>query len=501
MGQTLDQQVRPDRPPQLVERGPWLILVLLAVIVLWLRPIGSSFWLDETGTYWVIKDSLAETIDRAWRFQGQTPAYYVIAWFARFVGGPSEIALRLPSVLATATATFLVYRLGHRMFDHGTGVLSAIIFASLGNVAYIAIDARPYAFALLALTASTVMLVRLLEQGGVERAIAYALSVAGTVYLHYLFALGFVAHVAYVVALSVKQPARPKLRYMGMALGTIVLLLAPLVPRVIDLWSRRQQLFIPVLSNSVEALVAILVPSTLAAGFLLGIVLALTTTAVSFRRPVAAPGAAPLAATWAIGPPILLFAVAQLPFFSVLSPAYARSALPGLALLVGWIIRGLEPPPARRIVTSVVVILSLLLSGGRWHDQEDWRGAAEAVNGLIDDPRTPVLVHPAFTESRLIELFDNPEQRSWLLAPLSRYPVAGKVIPLPYDFNRESEAYLEQVVRNDLSEASRFILLTRYPFVPYHRWLDGRLRADGFESRDAGNFGIIQVVVFTKTRA
>ena len=97
--------------PQPIEEPPapghvrWLLMVTAVVIgALWLVPLFSSLWLDELGTYWVVKDGLGDAVHRALTFHGQSPLYYSIVWAARSVGGNSEAVLRLPSLIATAAS-------------------------------------------------------------------------------------------------------------------------------------------------------------------------------------------------------------------------------------------------------------------------------------------------------------------------------------------------------------------------------------------------------------
>ena len=108
-----------QRRPQPVEETPapghvrWLAIVTAVVICsLWVMPLFSSLWLDELGTWWVVKDGLGDTVHRALTFHGQSPLYYLIVWSARVVGGHSEVVLRLPSLIAAAVSAVLLYRLG-----------------------------------------------------------------------------------------------------------------------------------------------------------------------------------------------------------------------------------------------------------------------------------------------------------------------------------------------------------------------------------------------------
>src|ERR1041384_8182196 len=83
----------------------------LGIATLWLLPMRGSLWMDELGTYFVNKDGLHQTIERAWHIQGQTPLWYAIEWAVRSVGGKSEFVLRLPSLVAMSIALYLFYRL------------------------------------------------------------------------------------------------------------------------------------------------------------------------------------------------------------------------------------------------------------------------------------------------------------------------------------------------------------------------------------------------------
>jgi hypothetical protein len=62
-----------------------------------------------------------------------------------------------------------------------------------------------------------------------------------------------------------------------------------------------------------------------------------------------------------------------------------------------------------------------------------------------------------------------------------------------------SRDYLEGLVTGRLAGVDRFLLVTRYPQVPFRDWLDGRLRPEGYTSRVIGTFGVIQVIEFSRS--
>src|SRR5207253_1569379 len=98
------------RGPSFAERVASIALMatIAAGVALWVVPIASSLWLDETGTYWVIKDGLAPAIHRSLAIQGQSPLFYLLELGALRLGGLHESTLRVPSVIAMAVASVYV---------------------------------------------------------------------------------------------------------------------------------------------------------------------------------------------------------------------------------------------------------------------------------------------------------------------------------------------------------------------------------------------------------
>src|SRR5581483_9314585 len=95
----------------------WLLPLLLAlsVVRLWLMPLGSSFWLDETATVFVARHgshhpSLAIAAPQAW----QSWYYPLIRWEGALFGY-SEVATRLISVLAMIAFLAAFARLAARL--------------------------------------------------------------------------------------------------------------------------------------------------------------------------------------------------------------------------------------------------------------------------------------------------------------------------------------------------------------------------------------------------
>ena len=164
------------------------VLLGVATLELWVVPMFTSLWLDETATFWVIKDGIVKAVARSMYWTGQSPVYYATAWLALVLGGRHEAVLRLPSLLALGLAAVLFYKLAGRLFDRTTARLAVLAFACSEPVAYAAADARPYALGLCALIASALLLAAWLETARLRYGIGYPVAVALAIYTHCLLA-------------------------------------------------------------------------------------------------------------------------------------------------------------------------------------------------------------------------------------------------------------------------------------------------------------------------
>jgi hypothetical protein len=63
---------------------------------------------------------------------------------------------------------------------------------------------------------------------------------------------------------------------------------------------------------------------------------------------------------------------------------------------------------------------------------------------------------------------------SYLMAPLSIYSGAGKIIPVPNEFDEASRLDLDSSILPTLRSADRFVLITR-DTPAYNNWITARL--------------------------
>lgn len=477
-----------DEPEQRAHDRFLATAAIVAAAGLWLPQLTSSFRLDETATHWLVSGGVVRAVERSQEFQGESPFYTLIAYATRHVFGSSELALRIPSLLAMALAAWLVFRLGRRLAGREIGLIAAVVFVSTHGMAFAAGDARPYALSIAALAGSTLALVRWTEEGRRRDAAIYVVLVAAALYMHYLTGLAIVAHPLYVRA----RRGAIGLRHYAAAAAAAGILMIPAVPHLASLVDRREHLEVP-LSISLVDLFTVLVPPLLVGTAIAGVVVAGARERLGARAGDVQPGAPTLALAWWIITPVVLYLVSRLGSTTLFEPRFLFFSGPALALVAGGGISTIRSARARRIVVTAIVIGAVLGFGSVTHSGDDWRAAAEAVRSVAAGD-TPVLVRTGFIESTQLDWLGRPGKIDYLLAPLSPYPMAGEIVPLPYALSAGGREYLERVVDDDLVATSSFLLVNDYG--GFRPWLEGRLSA--FSSRTIAQAGLVSVVLFER---
>jgi mannosyltransferase len=441
---------------------------LLLVFVFAARAITSSLWLDETATYWVIKDGLQNVFRRCWEWTGASAPYDLLAWVSSLLAPAIGIepALRLPSLVAMAIAAALVYQLGRYMADQRTGLLSAVAFLCIHPVAFAAIDARPYALGLALLVASMLFLLKWLDSSRRLYAVIYVIASALVVYTHYLLALGLVAQLVYG-----RRHIR-KLAPLWLAIGALCL---PLGGHLLNLFETRQA---HVFSStpSLSLFLAAVAPASLAAAVLLTIMFS--------RRPAVASIPIPrqLLLVWFFFPPVFLFLVSILSDTKLFYPRYYLSSAPAVAILAGYAVSRMGNVSMASLLFVAVYTITFWQSSSE-HVSENWRGAMAALNAQATAEDT-VLVASAFVEGTPQDI----NRRDVLFAPQLVYPI-GPMFRLPSNFD-------EKAIPADLLQKRRVFLVAVQRQMEYASWLVHHL--PGYRAESLGSFGAVVVLKFEK---
>ncbi|MFJ8631058.1 glycosyltransferase family 39 protein [Streptomyces sp. NPDC093568] len=161
---------------------------------LWGIDRRDSMWRDESVTYQVAHRSVGELWDLLGHIDAVHGLYYLLmhAVFALWDGG--LVALRLPSVLATALAAAGVGAIGARLYGRLAGTLAGLVFAVLPVTQHYAQEGRSYALVTAAVTWATYVLLRGAATHRARAWPAYALLLALACRLHEFAALAAVAH-------------------------------------------------------------------------------------------------------------------------------------------------------------------------------------------------------------------------------------------------------------------------------------------------------------------
>src|ERR1039457_479729 len=176
------------------------LLLALSLIRLWFMPLPSSFWLDEMATVFVAQHgsahaSLADAAPQAWRSW-----YYPVIRMNGAVFGYSEVATRLPSILAMLGLLWLLAALARRLIHPEAAWFAVFACLALPGLNYQAANARPYALGMCVFAAALLFLVRWLDFGRWRDGLFFAASAALVEYIHLLFWPSCLVFVLYAAA-------------------------------------------------------------------------------------------------------------------------------------------------------------------------------------------------------------------------------------------------------------------------------------------------------------
>ncbi len=186
----------------------WLILILALVLRVW--GLGEkNLWLDESTSWQLAVSSLADLI-RSAAGDIHPPLYYLIlkGWIGVF--GDSLAGLRSLSVVSSMVAAYLMFRLARRGLPYVVACAALFWFAVSPHAIFFSQEARMYAAVTASVLGACLAYRHWVDSGFTSRiALAgYAVSVALSLYLHYLTALVVVAIWLHVVVLTVGRATR-----------------------------------------------------------------------------------------------------------------------------------------------------------------------------------------------------------------------------------------------------------------------------------------------------
>jgi mannosyltransferase len=158
-----------------------------------------SFWYDEAAT---ISASYSRSLSQLWRMLSNVDAvhglYYLFmhGWFR--IVPPTECWSRAPSALAVGGAAAGVVVLSKQFSSRTVAVSAGVICLILPRATWAGIEARPYAFSMMAAVWLTVLLVHAARRDNGWVWLGYGIALAALVLLDIYLVLLLLAHIAFV---------------------------------------------------------------------------------------------------------------------------------------------------------------------------------------------------------------------------------------------------------------------------------------------------------------
>lgn len=479
------------------------ICIVLAIAAIdWLPHLADSLWLDETLTFWVIKDGLVETLDRAVHYQSQS-AYYALMWIWTQLAGTSEIALRLPSLLSAFGVCIALAELGKRLLrDREAGLLAVVVFASGWNAFRESVDARSYMPGLFVLLVVALCLIRWIEEGRWREVWICGVLGALLPHLHVFFALVYPAFGLYV---AMRWPrGRPEaIRQVAVFFGLLLVGALLFLPAALTLTSHGSSYsFAP--PPNVRVFIGMFVWAGPVAALLIGLAVSGFLgrwTAAESNLEAAETASLPadssvLLTAWIIVPMAALYAVSTLIDISVFISRYLIEALPAVCLVYALALRGISSGPARVLAALLIAATSLVLND---RPPDDFRGATLAVNEFVaGSDSVSVLFASGLIEGEDEARVRDVDYHPYLTAPRAYYPMDGRVVAVP-----------RRMVGQPLAiEIAEPLIESKKPFAAVEwygngarilPWLIQRAEAAGYRVERRG-FGAVRVVFFRSGR-
>ena len=328
-----------DRPPR---RLPdWAISAVPAGLMLLIGAIritGPGLGWDENATWLASRRFPGQIVELAGNFDGVISPYYLLMHFWTLVFGDSELALRLPSLLAVAAGIGVSAELGRRLLGPDVGLLAGLFLTLVPQLSRYAQDARAYGFAFLFATLSTLLLYQALQRDTWRRWITYAVVITLLGLAHILGLLVLLGHAA--IVLSRRGPVR------WLIVTAIAVL--PVLPFVyLGLTQRSDQLdwIAPMTWRQVSQAPGAIFGSAAVGLLLTGLALAVRRPGRQVFRELA---------VLAVAPPAVLLAVSFVTS-SLWVPRYVLVVVPAISLVAAAALRGLKWQAAAVLVLLIGV--------------------------------------------------------------------------------------------------------------------------------------------------
>ena len=487
---TTGVKVFPVRPLQAIGS-----MALLAGLSVWFLAIRAPLWQDETSSYWQISAGFWRIMAR----RGQVSAVYpYILWFATRIVGTSEAGLRIPSVLAMLAAVYVLYRAAEELFGRDVALVTVVLFSIHPLVVFSSIDARPYAFGILAINTAIFLVVKLRHSNSLWLAVAFGVCAGAITHFHLLF--GTILPILALCLVVPKRSAPGVLwRQLGVAVGAFVLVFLPLIPDTLFLFHDRHMYVFEKVTPTLADLGRTMAPGALPYVFAGALLIAAATKRVDLHGPVDG-WRAFLSTSTGLVPLLVLYGVSAATPTNVFVERYRLVAIPGIALGWGLVVSRIDSRILRTLICVALVSIAcyqyLSSPYGRRH-KWSWKYALELAEKNAAFDHAPVLICSDFPSS---DYFPMPAcerlKDSSFFTPLSYYKLSVPVVGLPRALNEQAIRIGTDFVRQAALQHERFLAIAWVPSYDTLHWLN-YIASETHEVRVLGQPDGVVVLEFT----
>jgi hypothetical protein len=392
----------------------WLGAILTLGLCLRVAQVGESLWLDELHTAWTVSDSWSDVAPRT-RMGNNSPLYFYLPWMTARAFGLTEVALRLPSLLAGTALIGVIYLVVHAWTGHrGMALMAAALAAMDRHFLFYSLEARPYVFVQTLGVVHVATFWHLVRRPSATIRAVWIVGAIVLFYLHYTAALLIPAEVVYY--LVARLGWRERLRYRGTSLlldVTLVLIaFLPAWNHLLWVASRRESWQLFVAQRPLGAVfrvfpLTLYVALPLIAAAVVGLVRRIRKrppylATIDFRLLLLVIG-------WLFVPLVLAWLTTWTDVARLLFRRYVMvvSVAP---LVLAALIGSLCPSRAARIGVAALLVgvssywigpIPQLLRDGRFvnHGDEDWRRAVQTLRREAARRELPVLVYSGLIEA------------------------------------------------------------------------------------------------------
>ena len=468
--------------------------IALGAILLWLVSLRAPLFLDETFSYWQIHAGVREIFARRGSL---SPAYPYLLYFFTRITGTSEWGLRLPSLGAMLAAAYLLYRSAAGLFDRDVAKCTVILFCAHPIVAYLSVDARPYAFGTLAATAAIYLLVRLRRTDSGLVAAAFG-ACAGIIASFQLVSVVILPVLAAGLFFALRRETKYRWRSLAIAFLSFTIVFLPHVPLFLATFHARQALVFESVSPQLSDFGWTLAPDKL--GYLIAAGVLIAGVTRKFDTKSSLDGwTFGVSVSLAIVPLLILYIVTVNTASNVFIERYRFIALPGIALAWTLLLRRIDSRLLRILFCVALVAttaISCLRSPNRGRHGYTWQYALQFVQANTAKDNAPILMCSDFPNADYVPMPPASETKdSALFTPLAYYPVSAPVTGLPRALNDEAMRVGSRFVADAQARHQRFLAVAWGPSYPTMAWLT-QISSANFEVKDLAERDGVVVLEF-----